>query len=142
MTDDELRSRLLRDMYAAGVVSNYDVSAAHQARAQQAANYLAQPMKEMVVERIVEKKVLPTIAELARALFETDPEVTRFCASVDDAMPPATLSIAERVKAQEEASRRWARARQIAWERDEGGFRSRALDRAEAVSDRLKGDDK
>jgi hypothetical protein len=77
---------------------------------------------------------LPTVAQLARALFETDPDVVAFVNRVSDceiaamrrglavAMPPGAAALVD--------PRRRQRAMQIAWDRDEHGWSERAQARA------------
>lgn len=72
----------------------------------------------------------PTQEEYARALFESDPEVVRFVRSVADDViedgPHVEWKFGER-----------RRAMQIAWDRNEGGWRDRAEVRAFELMDAL-----
>lgn len=81
---------------------------------------------------------LPSVEALARALFETDQRVRDLLQRVGDACPRTMregenpLTFASTVLA------RWDRALQVAWDRDEQGWRTEALARADAVLDVLK----
>jgi hypothetical protein len=82
--------------------------------------------------KLYEAKVenVPTQEEYARALFESDPEVRAFVRSVADDVitdgPHSEWKFGER-----------RRASQIAWERNEGGWRTRAEIRAFELIDAI-----
>lgn len=68
-----------------------------------------------------------TVDKLARALFETDPDVIAFLDRVGEWLPQHEVAGPRRLE------RRWSRARAKAWERNENGWRERAEQRAAAM---------
>lgn len=70
---------------------------------------------------------MPTVEQLARALWNNDDRVLDFLMTVADHRRPDGHD-----------SERWQRAKQIAWERDEGGWRSEAETKAMLVLDDLR----
>lgn len=82
---------------------------------------------------------MPTVEQLARAIWRTDRRVIAFCASVDDAVAPPQPADADWAKVGEEVVRRHERALDIAWTRDEHGWATEAQQRAEQILDVLRG---
>lgn len=85
------------------------------------------------------EKVLPTVEQLARALFETDPRVQVFVRERSDAAlfihdePGATLPANVRGGETAVDVSKAVRVARIAWDRDEGGWRTEIWHRAETV---------
>lgn len=83
---------------------------------------LARPVKP--VERVVEKRVevLPSVEKLAKALWNTDKRVIKFVGDKSEA-----------AHAKGGDGLRWNRVEQVAWERDEGGWRTESMHRAKEM---------
>lgn len=76
---------------------------------------------------------LPDVEQLARALFRTDVHVREFVRSVADHHAPVDGRVWY-------DDARFFAAMETAWERDEGGWRTEAHARAEALLEALRGD--
>lgn len=77
----------------------------------------------------------PTVEQLARALFETDPEVRAFVNRVGEVPPSGrggpSFEVARMMAV--EATAKFQRAADIAWARNENGWRTRAESRARRI---------
>lgn len=134
MSDGSLRDFMWNQIQAMG---------AQEAAAARSKQYLGQAAQQgyvrevrtEYVDRIVTKYIRPEVEDLARAMFDTDPDVRKFCLSVDDAMPPKGAHGDGTFYNSDEAGRRWRRAFEIAWQRDELGARTVYMRRAREILD-------